>query len=896
MSIISVPSSAPSAPPTPSPSRHPSEPEGGHAAISHPHGSRLVGVTGTGTSTGQPQGTLQRRRHLAVPHLTLDNTQRRSTSRTTATGYTRHLTSTNEDKDKGNKDLSDTDANQGSQDIEIEDADNAGDTKDPQETQPRVIARLPHALPTVHVHHPSQSPPRISFTHQAYNFPFAFLMSAPATPIAIRPGQAQYNAAQLAHKSAHYLHSIPPREKTTRTLILDHVLWKHGKARFAQARAELGLRILKEDEDEDLEDTTDEVDEVDALGYRPSGRPAPTAFGPGDPSKAKVFKTHAEGHENVLSAMLEQPPELPYHQWDEDSSASSTVKAPPLPNGVRLRLTLTSLVNDFFARDEDPVIVSRGAYPPSISQLQMISNPCAPASSLPTLPSLADLFNPSSTGPAATPPSAPSSTSGPSQGGAKPTSIWAIVPRGLGPEAPWTFAGTLQAPQPPSSGTGSTSLPPQPGPSEWPKLNAPTPATPAARAIALYNAGAQAPLNPIQCARHLTPCNCSTGPATNTHASRHIGAGLRRPSLRLLRRRSNFLSTLGGERALPTSRLTDLLPRFIRLSALVAIELGREAAGEESTRPSATTSNAGDTTDSSAASPYTSDAEGDGDRPPVPARPSRAWYALLCTLCTRACLEGYLARGWRGTEGVETLFGLGVDLGMSLDGLLDDDAATAAAAGSDESMTDTEDGQELEPDGWPTMEEAARVLFPGSGSAEDGYPAAVGSAQAEYEQEMRARRDMFLDFPPNTNDLRSHLMDLAGRFPPEPMERSALRFCEAVSRWRGRPELQANPHKSRLRSMSIVSQTSQSALSIASVIHPSPSSRPAIDRWFVVPSRSERRRSLAVRAALGTGKRKRTEGSGEAGASSRKGKKVDRTDSKGYVEEDDWVDPYGIPG
>lgn len=31
-----------------------------------------------------------------------------------------------------------------------------------------------------------------------------------------------------AHKHAHHLHSIPPREKSTRTLIIDHMLWAHG--------------------------------------------------------------------------------------------------------------------------------------------------------------------------------------------------------------------------------------------------------------------------------------------------------------------------------------------------------------------------------------------------------------------------------------------------------------------------------------------------------------------------------------------------------------------------------------------------------------------------------------------------------------------------------------------
>ncbi|KAF8871847.1 hypothetical protein CPB84DRAFT_1635481, partial [Gymnopilus junonius] len=44
--------------------------------------------------------------------------------------------------------------------------------------------------------------------------------------------------SRSARKHAHHLHSIPPQEKSTRTLIIDYMLWVHGKTRFAQARAE----------------------------------------------------------------------------------------------------------------------------------------------------------------------------------------------------------------------------------------------------------------------------------------------------------------------------------------------------------------------------------------------------------------------------------------------------------------------------------------------------------------------------------------------------------------------------------------------------------------------------------------------------------------------------------
>ena len=32
--------------------------------------------------------------------------------------------------------------------------------------------------------------------------------------------------------------------------------------------------------------------------------------------------------------------------------------------------------------------------------------------------------------------------------------------------------------------------------------------------------------------------------------------------------------------------------------------------------------------------------------------------------------------------------------------------------------------------------------------------------------------------------------NLAWQYPAEPVERSAVRFCEAIARWRGKPELE----------------------------------------------------------------------------------------------------------
>jgi hypothetical protein len=53
----------------------------------------------------------------------------------------------------------------------------------------------------------------------------------------------------------------------------------------------------------------------------------------------------------------------------------------------------------------------------------------------------------------------------------------------------------------------------------------------------------------------------------------------------------------------------------------------------------------------------------------------------------------------------------------------------------------------------------------------------------------------FLDIPSGTRDLTRHLEDLAWRYPVESVERTSLRFCEALSQWRGKPELEkVSPH------------------------------------------------------------------------------------------------------
>ena len=53
----------------------------------------------------------------------------------------------------------------------------------------------------------------------------------------------------------------------------------------------------------------------------------------------------------------------------------------------------------------------------------------------------------------------------------------------------------------------------------------------------------------------------------------------------------------------------------------------------------------------------------------------------------------------------------------------------------------------------------------------------------------------FLDIPASTPDLATHMEHLTCLYPVEPVERAALRFCEALAQWRGKPELETvSPH------------------------------------------------------------------------------------------------------
>jgi len=337
----------------------------------------------------------------------------------------------------------------------------------------------------------------------------------------------------------------------------------------------------------------------------------------------------------------------------------------------------------------------------------------------------------------------------------------------------------------------------------------------------------------LLCPRHLRdPCRICTPPVVPRGGlpSTRIGAGL-------LKKKWASHATKQT-----SSVVADLIPRFLRLSALVAMELGREARGEE---PEA---NDGqeiiDKPDASEVHPPESPLLS-----PVPrggalhAQPTRAWFALLCGLLTRAVLEGYVARNWKGAEYAEVI--LGVGLGIKGIGTRRGAASfgTTASASAPESPMAAEDRvDDLEPDEMPRLVDAGRVLF--SGLVQDvlapgSKDKATRGAEDEYVVEMEERLSEFLTVAHTTSDLATHFTQLSEKYPAEPVERAALRFCEAVAKWRGKPELELykrQPHRCGTKSKS----STPLPLSIEALLAstPTPVPRPPIDKYFRVPPRS----------------------------------------------------------
>ncbi|TEB11615.1 hypothetical protein FA13DRAFT_989400 [Coprinellus micaceus] len=213
-------------------------------------------------------------------------------------------------------------------------------------------------------------------------------------------------------------------------------------------------------------------------------------------------------------------------------------------------------------------------------------------------------------------------------------------------------------------------------------------------------------------------------------------------------------------------------------------------------------------------------------------QPTREWYLLLAGLLTRAVLEGYLTAGWSGIGCLECLMGVGVGVKKRKESKASSAPALSTQEGDRKEQEDDESEdeddyadeddalfEEVEPDEYPTLKEALRVLFPSlrcnthakeadASGKHETEKVEMGEAEREYEEEMFRRLRMFYNIPDSTPDLSAHLEDLAWRFHAEPVERAALRFCEAVAKWRGKPELEGVGYKKKRSGMSGITATS----------------------------------------------------------------------------------------
>ena len=155
-----------------------------------------------------------------------------------------------------------------------------------------------------------------------------------------------------------------------------------GRTRFAQARAELGMtdrtggvsslnhlhrrRPENYEEDEEVGSDGENVAHLKArVGDPDNGDDEELRLQAQDLILARELRLRAEGLEKVVTSMLEQPPPPPPHNeediWTPPTSPrmqsftfKDTSNPHSLPNGVRLRLALGTMINDLFARQAPP--------------------------------------------------------------------------------------------------------------------------------------------------------------------------------------------------------------------------------------------------------------------------------------------------------------------------------------------------------------------------------------------------------------------------------------------------------------------------------------------------------------------------------------------------------------
>ena len=623
------------------------------------------------------------------------------------------------------------------------------------------------------------------------------------------------------------------------------MLWLHARARFSQARAELGLPDLDTDDEEtfwvDAENRDDHLIQqscrdalMGSLRYGSThslmDEMAVEELSRADHVQARALRQKANGLEKVLSAIMDQCSEPPPSQYPHtldleyskppSSASREDLKVQPdrclLPNGIRIRLAVGALINILFSRVDDPLSMDATSTPRAGPDTHVS---CIPSSLLPLCLSATELA------------SAYAQSVGNGQPHPALTDLAMFHFNTF--SRPLDIAGMLSSFQSPcltnffwsdwahhaaeSSRGGSIST------------EALAPPRSSSRDKDLYACGVQRPAqfpclsesihhsvrSPIRCTRHLV-LRCMTCPIQPSPAT-SIGSGLsRQPDGRPFRKTASDAKRANGSPKsidLPhshlssaRSRLVNFIPLFLQLSALLAIELANES---RTPQPCTNvTSNNSITTrgTSEPGSPRLSSNDyiamdivhnlersnnsdscaisNDGGPPSTPkkrrrqtfpfssligpepagpshvepkssvssqlliaptsgvpryhrrAGPTREWYALLAGLLTRAVLEGYLLKGWKGMWAAETLLRLGLSDGFRREKLGNEPASDIFELVEGEPPT----VNDLDPDGLPSVLEAGRILFGEHGAmVEENGEAVELTAQKEFALEMHKR-------------------------------------------------------------------------------------------------------------------------------------------------------------
>lgn len=160
----------------------------------------------------------------------------------------------------------------------------------------------------------------------------------------------------------------------------------------------------------------------------------------------------------------------------------------------------------------------------------------------------------------------------------------------------------------------------------------------------------------------------------------------------------------------------------------------------------------------------------------------------------------------------------------------------------------------------------------------------VGESDPDWEWETSERISEFATISLGSPDLLTHLQDLSRRYPPEPVERGALRFFESVADWRGVPELES--YKAR-RAQQQGAEAARSSDSAAA-------SRLALLGYFTVPKEMHRLLPSAppTPMTMSSGRKRGAEDS----SSPVRNTKSARSEMSVMFEgvEPGWTGPYGI--